>query len=540
VRIAILAVHGVLPIVRHAFQDHVASALTDRLNRITAPGSWTMSAVFSRTARTAEPSAIEGPPIVRVHRADDDSSAPAHDFFDVQEVYWSPLVRGKTTAGAVLRWMLTTVVNPVNTTARCREKPSKALFDAAIVIAAVALGVAFLGGAVVAAAYAWRGIPPPGGSDEPAWRQPRLLAAFAVGLIAAYVFVLAVRSSFAIAKNSSELLKEPIQLWSRLAVVAALFLIAAAGWLWCSSLIAARTVGLLAGAVAAFQIGISLMGGFLVHFFGPVQVYMTRDQNASLFAAREQVMTLFIDALESTIRTPLDGPAYDRVYVLAHSLGSTIAMDGMLHLFNLSREGNILDHDFKRLRGFVSFGTSLEKTKYFFEAMHPTFSARYDEWRSDLYGALFTADRGSLQGSVASNGIYWLNCWYFSDIIADSIASYRSFVLPGEPPSAAQRHRMAIREEARRSGRRFIGRLVAENRQRFGRWFPWRPITHEDYLDDGWFWSRTRSGDIGALDVVTSGLAFTEPADVTPAHPQRRFEAAQREWWHPQGRDVIS
>jgi hypothetical protein len=226
--------------------------------------------------------------------------------------------------------------------------------------------------------------------------------------------------------------------------------------------------------------------------------------------------------------------------VLAHSLGSTIALDAMLRLWNLRREGDVLEDEWKRIRGFVSFGTALEKTKFFFEAMHPSHSQRFEQWRNDLYGALFTADRRSLDYPSASRGIYWLNCWYFSDVIADAISSYRSFVLPGETATAANRLRAAIGDEARKLGRRVVGRLAAENRRRFGKFLPWHPVTHEDYLNDRWFWLANGPKDIGILDVITSGLPWNlehrEIADeatpplLPPTH-KSRFELLRRIWW---------
>lgn len=543
-KIAILAVHGVLPRLRHTFQDQVASALQDRLNRTAKVPHWTMSAVFARPGDASGTVPSDGPAIVRLHRVDDDPSEPVHDVFDVQEVYWSPLVRGKSTALAVLGWLLRTALSPLNTTARCRETPQKALFDAGLILAGVAAIAGFCAFAAVVTVKAWIHITNVTGNHAPPWQQPRAVSGFVIGLGAAYVFGVGIRSAYAVARSARALLREPIQLWSRSAAIICLLVVSIAGFAFSWWLISAGATELvlaavaLVCAVAAASSVLRLAQWFLVAFFGPPQVYTTRDTNAALFACREQVIALFTDALMNTLRTPTDAPGYDRVYIVAHSLGSSIAMDGIFRIFNLSRDSATAGDALHRLRGFITIGSSLEKSKYFIDAAHEhdTFSLRFDQWRNDLYGTIFTADRASLDAPTAAAGIYWLNCWYFSDIIADAIASYRSFLLPGEAPETAIERRKEVQAVARRTGQHLVGRLVAENRHRFGNWWPWRPITHEDYLDDDWFWLRRDSQDIGALDVVTSR---TSPAgailDVHRTEPARR-----RWWWPPDTRDIAS
>jgi hypothetical protein len=387
----------------------------------------------------------------------------------------------------VLLWLLMTVLNPVATTARCRERPAKALFDAVFIIVALLLIAALFAGAAMLAVFAWLNIASLSANHVPLWQKLPFWRGLLVGLAAACTFALAVRSLVAIFANFRALLVVPVQFWSRILAVFVLLFLAGSGLAWSSILMAgeiakgivpaAELVGAIAVALGAF----ALLQWFLIDFFGPVQIYMTRDEAAPFFRIRETVTALFMESLLAALQRSRDGIRYDRVYVVAHSLGSTIAMDGILRIFDLSRTEADLAQAFERIRGFVSFGTALEKTKYFFDATRESFSQRYGEWQDDLYGPVFTADRRSLERDRA-HAIFWLNCCYFSDIISDAIASFRS-----------------------------VNRLVARNRQRFGNFALWHPITHEDYLFDPWFWLPKGACDIGVIDVITSGLTVHAP-----------------------------
>jgi hypothetical protein len=243
-RIAIVSTHGVLPIARYTYQNWVASALKDRLNARPGSGSWTINVVFPQIGRAAGAPALE-PTLVRVHRPDDDPDAPTDDFFDVYEVYWSPFVRGKTNAGSVLCWLLRTALNPINTSARCREGPLKALFDAAFIGSALFIAAALFSIALIAVVSAYLNISELPADPEPAdaldrtplWLRPRVVGSFASGLLAAYLLGQALRASYAIAANVRELCAAPMQLFSRLLAVTGLLGLSVGGFICCSRLL---------------------------------------------------------------------------------------------------------------------------------------------------------------------------------------------------------------------------------------------------------------------------------------------------------------
>lgn len=556
-RIGIVAVHGVIPQARYAFQDQVADELRNALDALPAGnGPWQSSVVFPTpqpnvgNAPTTDPT--NAPTISRVHRAAEaDPNDPTGDFFDVREAYWSPIDKGKTTSLGVLRWLLTTIFLPIDDTARYTERFRKIAWDVGFVMTAMLLGTACFVFSLLAAAWAigatqMPGVAVPSPLEALAYvgapftllanLRPGIVAPLAAGFVGAYLAAQAIRAGWSLAHNVRALVaSDPIQLWSRIGAIGLLTLLAIVGIAYCviapSSGQSPMTVSgfALVVTVLLFQSGRALLLWFLLNFFGDVQIYTTRDENSEFFALREQILELVTGTIVDVAQYSTNGKPYDRVYVMAHSLGSTIALDAIMRIYNAQKAETIPPGAWARIRAFITFGTSLEKTKYFFNAWSPTASQAYEEWQNDLYGPIFTADPAALAPAEQTAGIFWLNCWYFSDFISDEINSYRSFVLPNQPPSTRFANRARAQEHAKRDGVAVAGRLVAKNRGRFGDFAPWRFhfVTHGDYLDDeNWFWQSTDPNDVATIGVLTTGMTWA-PALKDPP-PQDCFESRPR------------
>jgi hypothetical protein len=268
-------------------------------------------------------------------------------------------------------------------------------------------------------------------------------------------------------------------------------------------------------AVGALQVARSGVPWFLANFFGDVQVYTTRDQNSTFYALREAILEKVTAKIVDVLVDAPAGRQYERIYVLGHSLGSTIALDAIMRVYLIYRRASAIStDDWQRLRGFLTFGTALEKTKFFFNATDLTASQSQLQWNDELYGALFTADREVLT-SLTYKGIYWGNSWYYTDFVADRINSYRSFAKIGERAWQARARRDDLAAKA--DGKVYAGRVVAENRAAYGPFPPlgWSAVTHSHYLDHDWFWHTDVTTDLGVLDVLTASCALRA------ADPQR-------------------
>jgi hypothetical protein len=188
-----------------------------------------------------------------------------------------------------------------------------------------------------------------------------------------------------------------------------------------------------------------------------------------------------------------------------------------------------LRHTFDRIRAFVTFGSPLEKTKYFFDVTNPSPSAAQEQWRNDAYGPLFTADARCLDGpNGATRGMYWGNYWYFKDAIANELLSFASFVGLGASASQGHhiRHLLAV---AVRHGRIAVGpdealagRRVCRNEQGHKGFVVPAILPHGEYLgDQGWFWrTDTAAEHLGVLDIVarTTGAPYA-PAETCYTTP---------------------
>ena len=585
-RVGVVVVHGVMPQIRHGFQDDVATALCGALNPKNAK-EWTMTVVLPKNGTA---NANDVPTISRVHRSREDADDPTGDFFDVHEAYWSPIDKGKTSFRSVLTWLVTTIFLPFNDFARYREHPAKIAWDLAMILLATLVGIGLLLFAGIMAAEGIRNVTCMMGAGDAvhvqcnpafdfvvtirhlprtmfegdAWRRAfdvlastfafvlspmtfvkTLHANIVVGLVSCalggYLAFQGARAALFILFNIPEFLRRDIvQLASRvvwtvgLAGVAATLIYLGLDTSVGQSPHAARigaNGALLIAALVAFNLGRNYLAWFVMSFFGDVQIYTTRDQNADFFALREQILETVVKSMLNVVTGAPSGAPYDRVYILAHSLGSTISMDAILRLYDMQAASSTLKDpplsvaDWNRIRGFVTFGTALEKTKYFFSVWNPTPSQEWEQWNAAVYGTVFTGEWNTLTGSDASRGIYWHNNWFFSDFVSDEICTYRSFLLPGDRVSdnASVMSRIQTALKKRKKGP-VIGRLVAANRSIFGP-FPRYLETHTHYVDSRWFWHAKSSGDIGVLDVLTSGLNHPTPA--THRSPETHMALSQ-------------
>jgi hypothetical protein len=519
------------------------------------------------------------PTISRVHVDSDSPADPQLDHFDVHEAYWSPIDKGRTNFISVVGWLLKTVFLPFNNFARYMESPGKVAWDIGFVAVLIAIGI---GAFVLAALLVATGMHDVQLATQAAGPQPpfslatsikdiangkawghivdfsnlftmlayvlsplsfvKSLAQGAVvglflGLAGSFLGVQALRAAFFLFGHIGELSRrDPIQFTSRVRAIAVLSVLAGVclWYAWNTGISVGcyskgqgpcwkmSATGLfLVWAVLAFEVGRGFLAGFIVNFFSDVQIYTTRNQNSAFFGLREAMLKKVTDVILNVLAGAPAGKPYDRVYVMAHSLGSTISLDAIMRLYDLQHASAnavkpALDPvDWQRLRGFITFGTALEKTKYFFDAWSPTPSQEWEQWSGTAYGGIFTGQSNSLSATNSSSaGVFWLNCWYFSDFISDGIVSYRSILLPGETISdygAALAHaRKSIQAGA---GEVYAAHLVARNRESFGA-FPRHPVTHGIYWQDPWFWHPQRPDDIGVLDVLTattSNISLTHP-----------------------------
>lgn len=492
-RVAIVAVHGVAPHPRYEFQDQVSGLLCRRLNERDGEGAWTVDVIDpSNVLPKGEDDPL--PTISRVRRCDDDKHAPMRTHYDVTEAYWSPIDKGATNWFWVVQWIFRTVFAPFNTVARIKASIGKQIFDYTFIgtalVAAFALfflsltGVwlsfvrvlsitgLFKNGSIGAAVTVLNS-----NAAEPTTGVPIKIGVWLiVGIIGAFLVGQALAAIFKTYLQRKALLKNPVSIVHRALAIGVITVIGV-GLIWRMATVKFPHgslgwdgVGLLVLIFLAFQIGRALLIDFIVGFFGDVQVYTTRDENDSKFyGMRDQIMDTAVTAIMRAVSPPLNGGhRYDRVVVLGHSLGATIATDAISRIAQVCEQGSLTREEFNRIRSFVMLGSPLEKTQYFFDVAGVTPSVSFQAWRGPVYFKLFGAEPSLISADPGSK-IFWINYWYFQDPICDEIVTYSD----------------VCRNE---QGKRHI--TLTD------------PLIHSDYLNDPWFWFSS-DDHVGALDVIT-------------------------------------
>lgn len=494
-RVAVVCVHGVAPHPRYEFQDQVSGLLRDRLNeRDGDDKKWSVDVV--NPENVLAPGVDDPwPTVARVCAGDDE------DVYDVTEAYWSPLDKGATNSFLVVTWLLRTVFLPFNTVAKINASAKKQLFDYSFIGAALFIASLFFVGSLVALWYSTIHMLKITGL----FRQTTVGDTFSalnstvqaqvgppislvwwllVGIAGAFLFGQALSAIINTIRQRDALLKSGISPWNRLLPIS---LLTALGFglilLMADARFAYGSLGwdgvlFLVLVFVAYQAGRAFLVSFIIEFFGDVQIYTTRDENESrFFGLRDEIMDTAVTAIIRAVSPRLNGGReYDRVIVLAHSLGATIATDAITRLRQAAEQGSLTKEEFGRIRAFVMLGSSLEKTRYFFDVAGETPTLSLHEWRAGAYEKIFD-DNPALMCGSANDKIFWANYWYFQDPICNEVASYADY----------------CRNER---GSRSIDILKGD------------VVLHSDYLYDPWFWY-SNDGHLGALDIITGAGAST-------------------------------
>lgn len=515
-RIGIVGIHGVSPHSRYDFQDQVSEILADRMNQ-GGGEPWVIDVVnpLQGDADVDDPL----PTISRLRRRDDAPEHPQHDTIDVIEAYWSPIDKGKARWYGVLQWILRAVFTPLNTTARVSASWQKQVFDYTYIGGAVVLAFGLFG---ISLSAVWQSMSNlleiTGVFNEGSPAQTihalnqnvattagvpiKIVVWLAIGIVGAYLVSQALNGIAHTISQAKYLLADRAAFWHRALAITVITAIGASmivqmaliqfphgelGW---------RGVAFLVLIFIAYNLGHALLRDFLTGFFGDVQIYCTHDENSELFDLRHRIIDEAVHTIRRALCPELNGGiAYDAVIVLAHSLGATIGMDAIVQLYQLCEQGVVSDEAFARLRAFVTLGSPLEKTRYFFDVSARSHTMNFGQWRNDLYGSLFTDDISLLaQPNQRPHAIYWVNYWYFQDPIANEITSFR----------AVQRDRGS--EEGVRGVRdaraRGDSRTICHNERGSKGMSLTHPLLHGDYLYDAWCWFGDGNAHIGMLDII--------------------------------------
>jgi hypothetical protein len=177
------------------------------------------------------------------------------------------------------------------------------------------------------------------------------------------------------------------------------------------------------GNALAIGFGVLLavgLRGFLVHRLADVEAWSTYAETDEKFAKREAVLKKSVDLLTHVCQRE----DCDRVVVVAHSLGTSVAYDTLLAAVHANRavrpDNQMIGRvDFRKISHFVTLASPIDKISYFFESFRSPvrrYRKIYDELRGDIGTAPFTKSGGQPQ-------IHWVNIWDRADIISGPLHS---------------------------------------------------------------------------------------------------------------------
>ncbi len=523
--IAVVGVHGISPIQQYAFQDQLAMGLLGYLNAVEAVAksgrTWFSTSYWPHvSSNPAHP--VLKPSALRLYRDDEhDPERPTGRVYDVYEGYWSPYSKGKTNIASLLAWLLRCTFLATSSTARVPATWRKLFWDVGYLVAAIGIAIVCLALAFVAGSFAWSHFAEL--FDAAATARPSFLEfAFAplaqirilpwtgwlqlaFDVVLAYLMVQLVvvgRTRVTTHARTAELRRDgrkggrfesqtiaagTFHTVVTMLLVIVVVLLVVADVLMLENFHPGNVARILwhgtwlVLAVGFFQAARGIADFVVESILGDVQVYCTHDSNSSFYAVRQQI----VDAVTKAVLGPLnavwpkttdadgDVPLYGKIHVAGHSLGTTVALDVLMRLRQLVQEDAVEEAAWLRVRSFTTFGTALEKTRFLLDVRNPTVSAAQYQWQNDSYGRFFTDRRSALAEPDNKRGIFWSNHWYFRDIVANEIVSYKSDVEPGESFAswAAAPHDHDICEN----------NPIAHPKP------PWA-FVHSDYIGDPLFW----------------------------------------------------
>lgn len=199
------------------------------------------------------------------------------------------------------------------------------------------------------------------------------------------------------------------------------------GWIWARGFADGMPLAPWASAITALQqtpantlamlsLALAALGltRFVTVYLGDVQFWCTYEETDEKHAKRAAILGQATLVLEHV----LADERCERVVVVAHSLGTAIAMDALLQLgrYNRARRpdnpiGGPLP--LEKIVVFVTMGSPVDKIHYFFESYRSAYH-RYirvvEGIRGDIAGIPFAKNR--------KPHIHWINFWDRADVVS--------------------------------------------------------------------------------------------------------------------------
>jgi hypothetical protein len=188
-------------------------------------------------------------------------------------------------------------------------------------------------------------------------------------------------------------------------------------------------------AIAAMLASLVGVTKFLTDYLGDVEAWATYEETDIKHVSRKKVLDQSIELLTHVLKDP----NCERVTIVAHSLGTSIAHDVLLALTRRNEASSPMDPfagpvPLDKIEHFVTMGSPIDKIEYFFESFASA-SHRYkrviEALRGDIGAAPFTRRRHPVTHKRHPH-IHWINFWDQGDAISGALHSPASAVEFGQ------------------------------------------------------------------------------------------------------------
>lgn len=382
---------------------------------------------------------------VRVYHRPPGAKGP-QDFcvYRFYEAYWAPITAGGHKAWAVFKWMLHQVLIPLQTLSspwRARQRLRRAALHSLWERMREKGYGPFQAADFAKLLYAYNGFERPDSRRKhPEGRFPQFLAY--LGELYANKPDTKVRlEKLALRWRRRYVGTELRNLLVLVSLVLALLLglgglflgvtallDAATGWLSANAAPGAEGIlallgkGAVYGQKNAWGVVVAILSflgitGFLRNYMGDVQLWTTYEETDTKYAKRREILKLGADLLTHV----LSDKHCERVVVVAHSLGTAVAVDSLLELGRHNRarhlEAPMLGPlEVEKLDHFVTMGSPVDKIHYFFESQagkYHRYNRVVEEVRGDIGTVPFAKNRKPY--------IHWVNYWDQGDVISGAL-----------------------------------------------------------------------------------------------------------------------
>lgn len=168
--------------------------------------------------------------------------------------------------------------------------------------------------------------------------------------------------------------------------------------------------------------------GFLVQYIGDVAVYVEPYRVDRFNALRDKIRKTVFDVADAVYRArdSSGAPLYDRVIIVAHSLGSVVAYDTLNALMRRDIAGGGHLQITNRTGALITFGSPLDKTAFLFSALKAAHLL-------DIQEALANTVQPMIQSVPRP---LWVNIYSGNDIISGKLDFYGPMINRRDPKAS--------------------------------------------------------------------------------------------------------